>query len=144
VFALGGRTIGLGELSLGNGAPTAALLRATVAAAQELADGRTRGELPLVWWCVPWWFAKQVPGRLLPRRLLPLLKLCAVGVGAAAIVNAVQTGRPLVIVLIGLAVLDLTITGVGNRRRRRQHRPAYAQLQPAGAAAPMPAAARAA
>jgi hypothetical protein len=68
VFALGGHTIGLGEASIGAGGPTAGLLAATSAAAAEQRDGRTRPEPPLMWWGLPWWFAKQIPGGLLPRR----------------------------------------------------------------------------
>ena len=148
VFALGGHTIGLGELSVGTGGPTPALLAATAAAAQELRFGRTRPELPLLWWSVPWWFAKQLPGRLLPRRWLPLIKLWAVGVVTAAIVNGVQTGHLFVIVMTGLAVNDLCITGVRGRRQRRK-RPTHRQLQPANAAnaavtRPMPSGNRAA
>jgi hypothetical protein len=134
LFALGGHTIGLGESSLGAGVPTPVLLAATAAAAHELRSGRTRPELPLMWWCVPWWFAKQIPGRLLPRRLLPLIKLWAVGVVAAAFVNGVQTGHLFVLVLIGLAVTDLAIGGVRSRPGLRRSQPALRQLQPAAPA----------
>ena len=131
VFALGGYTIGLGETSVGSGAPTPALLAATAAAARELSAGRTRPELPLLWWGVPWWFARQIPGHLLPRRLQPLLKVWAVGVAAAAVVNGVQVGHPSVIVLVGLAATDLCIRGIRGRRQRRQHRLSHPRLQPA-------------
>ena len=118
VFPLGGHTIGLGELSVGAGTPTPALLLATAAAVEELLGGRTRPELPLLWWCVPWWFAKQIPGRLLPRRWQPLIKLWSVGVVAAAVVNALQVGHLTFIVVTTLAVTDLCIAGIRGRRQR--------------------------
>jgi hypothetical protein len=62
VFALGGHTIGLGEASVGAGDPTPGLLAAAAAAAEQLRAGRTRPELPLLWWCLPWWFAKKIDG----------------------------------------------------------------------------------
>lgn len=131
VFALGGRTIGLGEASMGGGGPTPALQAATAAAVAELNAERTRAELPLLWWYVPWWFAKQVPGRLLPRRWQPMLKVWAFCVVVAAIVSAVRDGHLAVVVLTGCAVTDLWISGV---RDRRQRRPVHRQLQPAAAA----------
>lgn len=73
--ALGGHTIGLGEISVGAGASTPVLQAATAAAAVELRDGRTRPELPLMWWCAPWVFVKMLIGSLLPRRRYPLLRL---------------------------------------------------------------------
>ena len=94
---------------------------------------------------MPWWFAKQVPGRLLPRRWQPLLKVWAVGVVAAAIVHAVHAGRLFAIVLTGLAVTDLSIRGIRGRRQRRLRRRSPLQLQAAGAAArTMPSPAQAA
>ena len=63
VVALGGHTIGLGELSVGSGAPTPALLQATSAAVLELRSGKTRPELPLLWLSLPWWFAREVAVR---------------------------------------------------------------------------------
>ena len=76
-------------------------------------------------------FARQILGRVLPRRWQPLLTVWAVSVLAAASVNAVQTGRPGFFVLAALAVIDLSIVGVRGLRERRRHRPAYGQLQPA-------------
>jgi hypothetical protein len=142
VSALGGHTIGLGEASVGAGDPTPGLLAATAAAAAEqLRAGRTRPGLPLLWWCLPWWFAKKIPGRLLPRRWQPLAKLWAICVVAAAMAGGVQTGHPSVIVVTGLAITDLCITAV---RGRRQRRPVPRRLQPAGpvAAPAMPVAAQ--
>ena len=131
VFALGRYTVGLGEASVGSGAPTPALLAATAAAARELSASRTRPELPLLWWGVPWWFARQIPGHLLPRRLQSLLKVWAVGVAAAAVVNGVQVGHPSVIVLVGLAATDLCIRGIRARQRLRQQRRSHPRLQSA-------------
>lgn len=131
VFALGGYTIGLGETSVGSGAPTPALLAATAAAARELSAGRTRPELSLLWWGVPWWFARQIPGRLVPRRLQPLLKVWTVGVAAAAVVNGVHVGHPSVIVMVALAATDLCVRGIRGRQQRRQHRPNRPRLQSA-------------
>jgi hypothetical protein len=141
VFALGGHTIGLGEASVGAGDPTPGLLAATAAAAEQLRAGRTRPELPLLWWCLPWWFAKKIPGRLPPRRWQPLVKLWATCEVAAAMAGGVQTGHPSVIVVTGLAITDLCITAV---RGRRQRRPVHRRLQPAGpvAAPAMPVAAQ--
>jgi hypothetical protein len=143
VFALGGHTIGLGEASTGTGAPTPVLLAATAAAAEELRGGNGP-ELPLLWWGVPWWFARQIPGRVLPRRWQPLLKVWAVGVLAVAAVNAVPNGRPGFIVVSALAVIDLCIVGIRGRRLRRQRRPIPRQLQraPAAAGGVMPVGAR--
>jgi len=95
-----------------------------------------------MWWGLPWWFAKQIPGGLVPRRLQPLLRVWAVCVVAAAIVNGVHDGHPSVVVLTVCAVTDLCISAV---RRRRHRRPLHRQLQPIGLAANSePAAARAA
>ena len=131
VFALGRHTIGLGGASAGSGAPTPALLAATAAAAGELCSDRTWPELSLLWWGVPWWFARQIPGHLLPRRWKPLLKVWGVGVGAAAVVHGVQVGHPFVVVLVFLAATDLCIRGIrGRQQRRRLHRRGFPQLQP--------------
>jgi hypothetical protein len=95
-----------------------------------------------MWWGLPWWFPKQIPGGLLPRRWQPLLRVWAVCVIAAAIVNGVHDGHPSVVVLTVCAVTDLCIRAV---RRRRHRRPLHRQLQPTGLAANSePAAAHAA
>lgn len=117
---------------MGAGGPTPGLLAATAAAVAELHHGRTRPELPLLWWYVPWWFVKQVPGRLLPRRWQPLIKVWAVLVVAAAIVNSVHDGHPSATVLTVCAVTDLCISGI---RGRRQRRPVHRRLLPAGTVA---------
>jgi hypothetical protein len=95
VFALGGYTIGLGEASIGAGHATPALLVATAAAADQLRRGLTQPELPLIWWAAPWWFAKQIPRHLLPRRWQPLIKVWAVCMVVAAIVSSARDGQPL-------------------------------------------------
>ena len=105
---------------------------ATAAAADQLRSGPTRPELPLLWWCARWWFAKQIPGRLLPRRWQPLIKVWAVCVLVAASVNSVHTRHPSALALIVWAVTDLSITAIrGRREGRRVHR----RMQPAGPAA---------
>ena len=133
VFALGGHTIGLGELSVGSGAPTPALLQATADAVLELRSGKTRPELPLLWLSLPWWFARELAVRMLPRRLMPLLRLCFVASMVAGAVNGVQVGRPYVAVLVALMLADMAIRA---GRGRRQRRPTRRQLQPAAAAVP--------
>ena len=133
VFALGGHTIGLGELSVGSGAPTPALLQATADAVLELRSGKTRPELPLLWLSFPWWFARELASRMVPRRLKPLLRLCFVASMIAGAVNGVQVGRPYVAVLVALILADMAIRAARGRRHRRPTRP---QLQPA-AAGPM-------
>lgn len=129
VFALGGRTIALGEISVGAGAPTPALLATAAAAAAQLHRGSTRPELPLMWWAAPWWFAKQIPRHLVPRRWQPLIKVWTVCLVVASIAGSVNHGRPFAAALAVCAVTDLGITAIRNRRSRR--RPPPRRLQPA-------------
>ena len=133
VFALGGHTIGIGELSAGSGAPTPALLQATADAVLELRSGKTRPELPLLWLSFPWWFARELASRMVPQRLKPLLRLCFVVTMVGGAVNGVQVGRPYVAVLVALMLADMAIRAC---RGRRQRRPARRRLQPAATAVP--------
>jgi hypothetical protein len=135
VFALGGYTIGLGELSVSSGAPTPALLQATADAVLELRSGKTRPELPLLWWSLPWWSARELAVRMVPRRLMPLLRLCFVASMVAGAVNGVQVGRPYVGVLVAVMLADMAIRASRGRRQRQPTRP---RLQPAAGAAPAP------
>jgi hypothetical protein len=129
VFALGGHSIGLGEAGIGAGAPTAALLVATAAAAHQLRRGPTRPELPLIWWAAPWWFAKQIPCHLLPSRWQPLITVWAVCLVVASIVNGVHDGHRSAAALTVCATTDLCISAVRSHRQRRPLAPR--QLQPA-------------
>jgi len=134
VFALGGHTVGIGELSVGAGGPTTALQRVTAAAVDDLRGGRTRPELAMGWLAFPWFFAKLTAAAILPRRLHPVARGAAVCWCIAATVISAGHGQFGAAILGACVVTDLLLSA--HTRRRRRHdanaRP-VPQLSPASA-----------
>ncbi len=138
VFALGGYTVGIGEYSVGNGVPTPALQAAAVAAVGELRSGRTRSEVAMTWWTLPWLFTKMTLGFLVPRRWHPVLRVLASVMFTVAVLTCVRGGQ-LAAAALGVCFIgDLLLAANARRRTRGAGQSVLPRLAPAEPAAASP------
>jgi hypothetical protein len=117
VFPLGGHTIAIGDQSLSAGR-TPALQEAIQTAVAALCAGRTRSELPLMWWSAPWVLAKMTLGRALPRRWQSFFRVAVLPVLGMAVVTCLSHGQVAAAGLGGCVIADLAFAYAGSRPAR--------------------------